>query len=161
MRITNSKFFDFIKILFVFIFNLYRFFYYKLKYHLSLYNKPNIITKNGYQYRDLYKNEKIEVYENKNSSPEHRANDLLSKMTIAEKVGQMFHPPIFINGGLVSEIMNLANSKGQSIESLIVNKHISHFNLYGSPSPLKIAKKINQLQRLAERTRLGIPLTIS
>ena len=161
MRITNSKFFDYIKILFVFIFNLYRFFYYKLKYHLSLYNKPNIITKNGYQYRDLYKNEKIEVYENKNSSPEHRANDLLSKMTIAEKVGQMFHPPIFINGGLVSEIMNLANSKGQSIESLIVNKHISHFNLYGSPSPLKIAKKINQLQRLAERTRLGIPLTIS
>ena len=161
MRITDSKLFDFIKIFFVFSLNLFRFFYYKLEYYLFLYNKPNIITKNGYQYRDLYKNKKIEVYEDINFSSEHRANDLLSKMTIAEKVGQMFHPPIFINGGLVSEIMNLTSSKGQSIESLIVNKHISHFNLYGNPSPLKIAKKINQLQKLAERTRLGIPLTIS
>ena len=61
MRITDSKLFNFIKIFFVFSLNLFRFFYYKLEYYLFLYNKPNIITKNGYQYRDLYKNKKIEV----------------------------------------------------------------------------------------------------
>jgi len=43
----------------------------------------------------------------------------------------------------------------------IFDRHISHFNFYGEPTPLEIAKKLNKLQKIAARTRLGIPLTIS
>tara|TARA_B100002049_G_C16073438_1_gene373886 strand:- start:604 stop:2325 length:1722 start_codon:yes stop_codon:yes gene_type:complete len=82
-------------------------------------------------------------------------------MTLEEKVGQMFHPPISLQGGLISKIMNLASGKADSTESLILEKHISHFNLYGSPNPLELAEKLNFLQSISEKTRLGIPLTIS
>ncbi|SVA51977.1 uncharacterized protein METZ01_LOCUS104831, partial [marine metagenome] len=96
-----------------------------------------------------------------NVSSSERAEDLLSKMTQEEKVGQMFHPPISLQGGLISKIMNLASGKADSTESLILEKHISHFNLYGSPNPLELAEKLNFLQSISEKTRLGIPLTIS
>ena len=46
-------------------------------------------------------------------------------------------------------------------ETQILVDHISHFNLYGNPSPEELAKKINHFQRIASKTRLGIPITIS
>ena len=92
---------------------------------------------------------------------EKKIDSLLALMTLEEKVGQMFHPPISLQGGLISKIMNLASGKADSTESLILEKHISHFNLYGSPNPLELAEKLNFLQSISEKTRLGIPLTIS
>jgi Beta-glucosidase-related glycosidases len=161
MNYFKSNFIDLIKIIFKIIINIPKIFYTKLKLSFLIYHKPKIIIKNDTRYRDLYKNGRIEIYENINFTPEQRANDLLKKMTIEEKVGQMFHPPISINGGSISEIMNLASGKGDTTKSLILNKAITHFNLYGSPNPLQLAKKLNKLQKIAERSRLGIPLTIS
>jgi beta-glucosidase len=50
---------------------------------------------------------------------------------------------------------------GTSIEELISRKSLTHFNFYGGASPDNIAKRLNELQQIAERTRLGIPLSIS
>ena len=161
MNFFNINFVDFINIIFKIIINIPKMYYMKLKLYFLIYRKPKIIIKNDTRYRDLYKNGKIEVYENKNFTSEQRADDLLKKMNIEEKVGQMFHPPLSINSSSISQIMNLASGKGDSIKSLILNKSITHFNLYGSPSPIQLAKKINKLQKIAERSRLGIPLTIS
>ena len=161
MKLFRNNFLDIIKILFKIALNIPKLFYIKLKIYFSTYKKPITIIKNNRAYRDLYKNGKIEIYENIDFTPEQRASDLLKKMTIEEKAGQMFHPPISINGGTISEIMNLASGRGDTTESLILNKNITHYNLYGSPNPLQLAKKLNQLQKIAERSRLGIPLTIS
>ena len=161
MNFFKNNFIDLIKITLKIIINIPKIFYIKLKLRFLIYHKPKIIIKNETRYRDLYKNGKIEIYENINFTPEQRADDLLKKMTIEEKVGQMFHPPITINGGSISEIINLASEKGDTTESLILNKSITHFNLYGSPNPIQLAKKLNKLQKIAERSRLGIPLTIS
>ena len=161
MNYFKSNFIDLIKIIFKIIINIPKIFYTKLKLCFLIYHKPKIIIKNDTRYRDLYKNGRIEIYEDINFTPEQRANDLLKKMTIEEKVGQMFHPPISINGSSISEIMNLASGKGDTTESLILNKAITHFNLYGSPNPIQLAKHLNKLQKIAERSRLGIPLTIS
>ena len=161
MNFFNINFVDFINIIFKIIINIPKMYYMKLKLYFLIYRKPKIIIKNDTRYRDLYKNGKIEVYENKNLTSEQRADDLLKKMNIEEKVGQMFHPPLSINSSSISQIMNLASGKGDSIKSLILNKSITHFNLYGSPSPIQLAKKLNKLQKIAERSRLGIPLTIS
>ena len=155
------NFFDLIKIFSNIILNLPLFIIEKIKIFFLSAKAPKIILKEGSKYRDLNRNGKIDIYEDNNFSAEQRAADLLSKMSLEEKVGQMFHPPISLKGGAISEIMNLASGKGDSTESLILNKHISHFNLYGSPSPLELSKKLNYLQRVSEKSRLAIPLTIS
>ena len=161
MRKIRVNFFDLIKIFSNMILNLPLFIIEKIKIFFLSAKAPKIILKEGSKYRDLNRNGKIDIYEDNNFSAEQRAVDLLSKMSLEEKVGQMFHPPISLKGGAISEIMNLASGKGDSTESLILNKHISHFNLYGSPSPLELSKKLNYLQRVSEKSRLAIPLTIS
>ena len=161
MRKIRVNFFDLIKIFSNMILNLPLFIIEKIKIFFLSAKAPKIILKEGSKYRDLNRNGKIDIYEDNNFSAEQRAADLLSKMSLEEKVGQMFHPPISLKGGAISEIMNLASGKGNSTESLILNKHISHFNLYGSPSPLELSKKLNYLQRVSEKSRLAIPLTIS
>jgi len=44
---------------------------------------------------------------------------------------------------------------------LVLNRLLNHFNIYGVTEPKLIAEWYNRLQRLAESTRLGIPVTIS
>ena len=82
-------------------------------------------------------------------------------MTIEEKVGLMFHPPFTVNPGIGMRIYEILIRGNQFTESHIIKKNINHFNLYGNPDPVKLAKRINQLQNYAARSRLGIPLTIS
>ena len=86
---------------------------------------------------------------------------MLSQMTIEEKVGLMFHPPFTVNPGIGMRIYEILIRGNQFTESHIIKKNINHFNLYGNPDPVKLAKRINQLQNYAARSRLGIPLTIS
>ncbi len=59
----------------------------------KLVNKP-VLTDNGYEYRDLNNNGKLDIYEDARMSVEARINDLISQMTLEEKVGLMWHPPI-------------------------------------------------------------------
>ena len=82
-------------------------------------------------------------------------------MTLEEKVGQMFHPPVLIEPDPLFRVFLEAMNAGTSIEELISRKSLTHFNFYGGASPENIAKRLNELQRIAERTRLGIPLSIS
>ena len=104
MKLFRDNFLDIIKILFKIALNIPKLFYIKLKIYFSTYKKPITLTQNNRIYRDLYKNGKIEIYENIDFTPEQRANNLLKKMTIEEKVGQMFHPPISINGGMILKL---------------------------------------------------------
>ena len=50
----------------------------------------------NFSFRDLNKNGKLDVYEDSRQPPKSRVEDLLSQMTLEEKVGQMFHPPVLI-----------------------------------------------------------------
>ena len=161
MKRISFRYIDLVKILSSIIYNLPSLIVIKLRLFFKSGTSVRVITKGNDEYRDLNGNGHIDLYEDHNVSSSERAEDLLSKMTLEEKVGQMFHPPISLQGGLISKIMNLASGKADSTESLILEKHISHFNLYGSPNPLELAEKLNFLQSISEKTRLGIPLTIS
>ena len=46
----------------------------------------NEITFNGYAFRDLNRNGELDIYEDKRKPLEDRANDLLSQMTLDEKI---------------------------------------------------------------------------
>ena len=161
MKRISFRYIDVVKILSSIIYNLPSLIVIKLRLFFKSGTPVRVIIKDNDEYRDLNGNGHIDLYEDHNISSSGRAEDLLSKMTLEEKVGQMFHPPISLQGGLISKIMNLASGKADSTESLILEKHISHFNLYGSPNPLELAEKLNFLQSISEKTRLGIPLTIS
>ncbi|KAH7029630.1 beta-glucosidase C [Microdochium trichocladiopsis] len=88
-----------------------------------------------------------------------RVDDLLSHMTLEEKVGQMFHwlvmPRAEDSLSQPNNIMAL-----ESPQDTICTRFISHFALVGSVTDVRQAVRWhNAAQRLARSTRLGIPLT--
>ena len=89
-----------------------------------------------------------------------RIEDLLAQMTVEEKAGLMFHPPISMTpeGELIESGEGL--SRGGATE-LVAGRHLNHFNIYYAPEPRLHAEWHNRLQELAVGTRLGIPVTIS
>lgn len=123
-----------------------------------------IRTENGVEYRDLNKNGKMDVYEDASQPVEKRVQDLLKQMTLEEKAGMMFYVPTRVNkDGTIEE--EPAKDFLASISPVGVNemdqRKITHFNLFSVPAPDTLAIWYNRMQQHAEKTRLGIPLTIS
>ena len=125
--------------------------------------KPEVKTLDidGMSFRDLNKNNKLDRYEDHRLDTAQRVEDLISQMTLEEKVGTLFHPPVTINPDWMFRLYSLFVDGGKLTESEIINQHINHFNLYGNPKPERLAKRLNSLQKIASRSRLGIPVTIS
>ncbi|HEY8933702.1 MAG TPA: glycoside hydrolase family 3 N-terminal domain-containing protein [Cyclobacteriaceae bacterium] len=124
-----------------------------------------VIKTDSITYRDLNKNGKLDVYEDSRQSTEARVSDLLSQMNLEEKAGTMFINIVNVDyDGDLAEIPEFKNwySFGLPTNSeLIVNKKMNHFNLLITPPTRELATWQNNFQKLAERTRLGIPATIA
>ncbi len=133
----------------------------RIKVKNSLYDDVQILTIDKQDFRDLNKNNILDIYEDHRLDAQTRTNDLLSKMSIEEKVGQMFHPPFILKPDLLMFLYEVAIRGNKLTETHIVEDNITHFNLYGNPSPFELGSEINHLQKIASRTRLGIPITIS
>ena len=80
----------------------------------------------------------VPAYKNPNLPTEERISDLLSRMTLEEKVGQMMQ----------------LDARGANLEDLIAGRHVGSI-LHTSPDALFKASQIVQ-----SKTRLGIPLLI-
>ena len=119
------------------------------------------IIEENKSFRDLNKNGKLDIYEDSRQPVSARVEDLLSQMTLEEKVGQMFHPPVLIKPDILFRSFLDAMNGGITEDEFIASKHISHFNFYGEAAPVEIAERLNALQKVAEETRLGIPVTFS
>ena len=119
MKRINFNYKDIIKILLNAIYNIPLLIIVSIRLFFKGGEAVRVISRENNQYRDLNKNGKIDIYEDSDFSAKERAEDLLIKMTLQEKVGQMFHPPISVQGGLVSSLMNLVSGKGVSTKSLI------------------------------------------
>ncbi|WP_432483030.1 glycoside hydrolase family 3 protein [Kineococcus esterisolvens] len=114
----------------------------------------------GTRYRDLNGNGTMDPYENPDLPVADRVRDLLSRMTLAEKAGLMIHSivSVTVDGHLDGE--PIAGGR-LSVEEFVQNRSVTHLNVHRIPDPLAMARWSNQVQRLAENTRLGIPVTIS
>ncbi len=123
--------------------------------------QPNTLqTADGFTYRDLNHNGRLDPYEDPRRPIEERVDDLLHQMTLEEKAGLMFHT--FINVDPSDETFESAGFMGPVSTAEMLNaRHINHFNLFRIPSPREMAIWHNRLQRFAEHTRLGIPVSIS
>ncbi len=118
------------------------------------------LQQDGLRFKDLNKNGTLDAYEDWRLTPERRARDLVARMTLAEKAGVMMHGTARTGGptggvGMGQAYDTVANRA--LIDSVKVTSLITR--LAGDPATL--AAQHNALQRIAENTRLGIPLTIS
>jgi len=114
-------------------------------------------------FRDLNKNGKLDVYEDYRQPIPARIDNLVSQMNIEEKAGLMFITMTSIGShGELSETKSVFNPFSLpflSNSSMVVKKNMNHFNTLQSPEPKDLVKWNNNIQKLAERTRLGIPVT--
>lgn len=119
-----------------------------------------VLQQDGQRYRDLNKNGVLDPYEDSRRTPEQRARDLVARMTLEEKAGVMMHGTARTGGptgrvGFGGDYDTVANRA--LIDSNKVNSMITRLQA----DPATLAAQNNALQRVAENTRLGIPLTIS
>lgn len=110
-------------------------------------------------YRDLNHNGRMDPYENPALPVAQRVEDVLGRMTLAEKAGAMMH------GSLVGIDDPLGRStKGYDLASArraIVMRGVNSFITRLAVPPAIFAEQNNAIQRIAEQSRLGIPVTIS
>lgn len=128
------------------------------------------LTQNGKTYRDLNKNGILDTYEDTEAELEARVEDLLSQMNLEEKAGTLFINMIGTTSKgepmekpiLTTDIVELAASMVlPSNSEMIARKKMNSFNILASLDADLMAKYNNTIQKMAERTRLGIPITVA
>lgn len=105
-------------------------------------------------FRDLNKNGKMDPYEDPAQPIDVRVADLLLQMSVEEKAGLLFQPMARLNFG-DQRVNDDATSR------VIADQHINCLAIMGGAAPLELAAWHNDLQRQAEATRLGIPITLA
>ena len=114
------------------------------------------------EFRDLNHNGTMEPYEDPSLPVAERVEDLLGRMTLEEKAGQLFHN-ILLPGpdGSVTEGPSGSPDPTIPATEFISNRLMTHFNLAGVMPTRRHAEWTNRVQELAADTRLGIPVTLS
>ncbi|MCB0665510.1 MAG: glycoside hydrolase family 3 C-terminal domain-containing protein [Saprospiraceae bacterium] len=151
----------------------------------------DLLEMDDLQFKDLNKNGKIDPYEDWRLDAEDRVTDLISQMTIEEKVGFMListinmgGPPLERGSGgfgrnrevtsdlFEEDVVNETNfftRKPLPVPTLsvsattkgILERHLRHFILRANTKPSTIAEWANKVQAVAESSRLGIPVLIT
>lgn len=114
----------------------------------------------GTTYRDLNGNGVMDPYENPRLPVADRVRDLLSRMSTAEKAGLMMHSIVSstVDGSLDGQPIMPGRL---SVQEFVERRNVTHLNVHRIPEPLAMARWANEVQRVAENTPLGIPVTIS
>lgn len=129
--------------------------------HVTMQQSGLVKNENGFHFRDLNKNGKLDVYEDPRQPIDARVDDLMGQMTLEEKAGLLF-----INGAVVNADGSIEDKPGgqgpaRPAVTQIVHQQMNHFNLWQIPGVQVVARWYNKLQGFAEQTRLGIPVTIA
>lgn len=117
------------------------------------------ITVDSLRFRDLDRDGKLSPFEDWRLAPHQRAADLVGRMTLEEKAGEMMHGTLPAVGGMVP-------GRGQGydldkLKPLILERHVTTFITRLAGDPAWLAEQNNAVQAIAEQGRLGVPATIS
>ncbi|KQV62881.1 MULTISPECIES: glycoside hydrolase family 3 protein [unclassified Caulobacter] len=118
-----------------------------------------VVAVDGLRFRDLDRDGRLSPFEDWRLAPEQRAADLVSRMTLEEKAGEMMHGTLPAVGGMVP-------GRGQGydltkLKPLILDRHVTTFITRLSGDPAWLAEQNNAVQAIAEQGRLGVPVTVS
>jgi len=155
------------------------------------YKTVQILNLEGSQFKDLNKNGKLDKYEDWRLSNDLRAKDLLTKMSVEDKVGFMListsrlksersaqinaetdntiKPSSDLNEEDQVSTTNIFNRKPLAVPMMssvgatkgITKFHLRHFIFRANVSARVTAEWTNKLQALAESDGLGIPVIIA
>ncbi|MFN5479857.1 MAG: glycoside hydrolase family 3 N-terminal domain-containing protein [Chitinophagaceae bacterium] len=152
------------------------------------FRSAKLIVQDGKEFKDLNRNGKLDKYEDWRLPYEQRANDLLSKMSVEQKVGFMLisstrlkndwsfeapksKEPItseFNEDDLIQSInmftrkpLPLAITMAAGTTKGVTQYHLRHFILRANTSARITAEWANRLQALCESDGLGIPAIIA
>ena len=112
----------------------------------------SIIEADGYQFIDLNGNGTLDVYEDWRLDADTRAADLVSQMTVCEKIAQMQHPTYLprADGKIAPYLQKYCTDYG--IGMLLIRE---------LNSVETAATTMNTVQEYAEASRLGVPVLVS
>ena len=129
-----------------------------------------IIMKEGLPFKDLNKNGIVDIYEDWRVNVNERAEDLVSRMTIAQMAGLMLYsghqiipmPPVgFFKGTYDGKAFDESGAKPYDLtdqqKDFLTNDNLRHLLITSVPSPIVAAKWNNNVQKLVESIGLGIP----
>ncbi|MCC8089310.1 MAG: glycoside hydrolase family 3 protein [Rikenellaceae bacterium] len=133
-----------------------------------------IIQQDGFYFKDHNKNGILDKYEDWRLSPEERARDLASKMSIEEIAGLMLysaHQSIpaqesgFYAGQYGGKTFSESGADAWSLtdeqKKFVEHDHVRHILITVVQSPETAARWNNNVQGFAESLGLGIPVNIS
>lgn len=152
------------------------------------YRSAKLLTVAGLQFKDLNKNGKLDPYEDWRLPNDARIKDLVSQMTLEEKIGFMIISTTRMKGdqafqanaprGEITSDFNeedliqpnnmftrkplptpLMSAAGTT--KGVMNFHLRHFILRANTSAKNMADWANNLQALCETSRLGIPAIVA
>lgn len=126
----------------------------------KMFGEAPVLIDNGHKYRDLNKNGKMDPYENNKADIDTRVEDLLGKMSIDEKTSQMMQPFLFSTkiDMVPMKIMAFMNPS----EDYVNTRGLTHLTSALAPDDATVhIEWVNEVQKLAEQTRLGIPVSFS
>ncbi|RKF17675.1 glycoside hydrolase family 3 protein [Altericroceibacterium spongiae] len=121
-------------------------------------SKP-ILSAQGIRFRDLDGNGTLTPYEDWRLSPAERAQDLVARMTLEEKVGTLLHASL--RGAGSSFDLSTDRYDLPLARQMIRENHVTSFITRLVADPAQFAEQNNAIQEAAEATRFGIPVTIS
>ncbi len=114
----------------------------------------------GTRFRDLDHDGIMAPFENPNLTPEERAEDLVGRLSLEEKVGLAYQA--MIEPGPDGELLpDGEGMSGTPTRESVLERKINHFNVLVTPSPRLTARWVNRLQELAAQTPHSIPVTLS
>jgi len=126
------------------------------------------LKKDNLFFKDLNANGKLDPYEDWRLDSRVRAEDLLSRMTKREKIGLLMIDTLNASwGGEIDEYAYFLTKKqnmrrfifrnGINLKPQRVNQNIYQKYIGETVSPKEAAEFLNNVQRLCEKSRLGIP----
>ncbi|KAK1547551.1 glycosyl hydrolase family 3 N terminal domain-containing protein [Colletotrichum paranaense] len=105
--------------------------------------------------------ESLPIYKNSSYCVDARVQDLIQRMTVEEKAGQLFQTQLYQGPNGTLDPGNVT-ARRNSTDNMIGEKFMTHFNLVGDITDAKqVAEFVNLVQQRALDTRLGIPVTLS
>ncbi|WP_020531831.1 glycoside hydrolase family 3 protein [Flexithrix dorotheae] len=150
-----------------------------------------LLKEDNYQFKDMNKNGKLDIYEDWRLSTDERVANLLSQMSVEEKVGFMLISTINMGSDSEDENTSPFNRNRKVTSDLyekddiretnfftrkplpvpmmgvsgttkgILERHLRHFILRANTKATTIADWANKVQAVAESSRLGIPVIIA
>lgn len=133
-------------------------------------NEAPVIEQNGQSFRDLNKNGTLDPYEDLSAPIEVRVDDLLDQMTLEEKAGTMFITMIgMTDDGDLIDVPQLSTNPIDILfgvmmpqgSDMVAKRLMNSFNIVHTHDAEVLATFNNNIQKYAEKTRLGIPVTIA